>query len=250
MTTYPNWIATAGSIEALDALDSVTAKHFFNKAAAFCAGGSLTSSPTPTGYAATPVLSYTSYAAFAADISAGNIKYAYKWVMYDPEKWSGTPQDEQNDPWTYMADFGTLANTNGYNAILIPGLDLAYVTTSVNPLVWPETADQWWQTYNLPGAAAGTSGQTQIYVMQNESDMPSGGQYKYMFHASKTLAQTANSACKCGAEISMANLTTVASCVSQVESLAAYNPDYMYLAVAGDASDALTVMQDLKTAGY
>lgn len=48
-----------------------------------------------------------------------------RYVLYDDEYWSLTPQDEQRDPGAYMADFVAAAHAAGYRAILAPAIDLA-----------------------------------------------------------------------------------------------------------------------------
>ena len=115
---------TAGNVQSMSAVDASTTSYFFNTSAAYGAGASLVKTPVQAHYATTPVLSYTSYAQFASDIQSGAITYPYKWVMYDPEDWSATPVNEQQDPVKYMTLFGQLAHANGLKVIQAPALDL------------------------------------------------------------------------------------------------------------------------------
>ena len=132
-STKPVWSMTAGNVQSMSAVDAGTTSYFFNTSTAYGAGASLVKTPVQRSYATTPVLSYTSYAQFSSDIRSGAIRYPYKWVMYDPENWTATPVDEQQDPVKYMTLFGQLAHAHGLKVIQAPALDLATVTGSVLP---------------------------------------------------------------------------------------------------------------------
>ena len=119
--TKPVWSMTAGNVQSLSGVDSATASYFFNTPAAYGSGASLVKTPVQARYATTPVLSYTSYAQFQSDLSSGAISYPYKWVMYDPENWTATPVNEQQDPVRYMTLFGQLAHAHGLKVIQAPG---------------------------------------------------------------------------------------------------------------------------------
>ena len=165
--TKPVWSMTAGNVQSLSGVDASNASYFFNTAAAYGAGASLVKTPVQAHYATTPVLSYTSYAQFQSDISSGAITYPYKWVMYDPESWTATPVNEQQDPVKYMTLFGQLAHANGLKVIQAPALDLAWVPGSVLPLHQGESGDQWFVRVNLAGAAAAAG---DIFQFQDESN--------------------------------------------------------------------------------
>ncbi len=60
--------------------------------------------------------------------------------MYDPENWSATPVNEQQDPVKYMTLFGQLAHANGLKVIQAPALDLGTVPGSVLPRQAGESA--------------------------------------------------------------------------------------------------------------
>ena len=131
--TKPAWMMTASNVQSLSQVDPATASHFFNTSAAYGVGASLVKTPVQAGYATTPVLNYTSYAQFSSDIASGAIKYAYKWVMYDPEDWAQTPVKEQQDPVKYMELFGQLAHAHGLKVIEAPAMDLCSVTGTNYP---------------------------------------------------------------------------------------------------------------------
>lgn len=71
------------------------------------------------------VADFRSYAAFKKAISRGTIPAGVHWVMYDNERWSLTPPDEQANPVRYERLFARLAHGYGYKVILAPALDLA-----------------------------------------------------------------------------------------------------------------------------
>lgn len=122
----------------------------------------------PAGFVTTPILKYTSYAQFVNDVSSGIINPAFKWVMYDNESWSQTPQNEQDDPWTYMAKFAALAKDHGFKVMLTPARDLGSVTTSVNPAQPGESLDHWFVRTGIAATAAVTG--AEIVHIQTQAD--------------------------------------------------------------------------------
>ncbi len=70
---------------------------------------------------------YKSYAAFAGDAAAGRLPSSVHAVLYDIEKWPGTPLNEQRNPQVYMRRFSALARAHGLLPILAPARDLALV---------------------------------------------------------------------------------------------------------------------------
>lgn len=137
--------------------------------------GSLPTTPSP--WVTTPVIKYSSYQQFVTDVAAGVIPSAYKWVMYDTENWPQTPANsgqntepaaEEQDPWTYMADFITAAHGAGYRVILAPSRDLADVTGTVHALGTGQSAENWEIANNIHGAAAAAG--AEIVHIQAQGD--------------------------------------------------------------------------------
>jgi hypothetical protein len=189
------------------------------------------------------VLSYTSYAQFQSDLTSGAITYPYKWVMYDPENWSATPLNEQQDPVKYMTLFGQLAHANGLKVIQAPALDLATVPGSVLPRQAGESANQWFIRVNIAGKAAAAG---DIFQLQDESNTTAGGQYSYMFNTAEGQAQAANASVRVFSEVSTVN-GTAAQMVSAAESI---SPDGYYVAAAGNIPLTHQFFQLMKAAGY
>ena len=107
--------------------------------------------PAPTG---TPVARYRSLASFQADVQAGTIHKAFRWVMYDPESWPDTPVAEQVDPCAAMQSFGQLAHSLGYRVILTPARDLAVVPGTWVPRLPRENISAWYLRAGIAGCAA------------------------------------------------------------------------------------------------
>src|SRR6202020_394669 len=242
-STKPVWSMTAGNVQSLSAVDASTASYFFNTATAYGSGASLVKTPIQAHYATTPVLSYTSYAQFQSDLTSGAITYPYKWVMYDPENWTATPVNEQQDPVKYMTLFGQLAHANGLKVIQAPALDLGSVTGSLLPRQTGESVNQWYVRVNIAGKAAAAG---DIYLLQNESNTTLGGQYAYMFNTVQTQAQTANASARVVSEVSTVN-GTAAQMATAAQSI---SPDGFYVAAAGDIPETLQFFGMMKTAGY
>ena len=241
--TKPAWAMTGANIKSLSQLDSPTAAHFFNTASSYGNGASLTGSPVQAHYATTPVLSYTSYAQFSSDIANGNISYPYTWVMYDPEEWAQTPVAEQQDPVKYMKLFGQLAHANGLKVIEAPALDLAYVSGTLYPRLSGESAAQWWTRVNIPGAAATNAN---IYVLQDESNIPNLSQYDSLYTSAAAQARAANSSVRVFAEVSTSNGTS-----DQMTAAArSVSPDGYYVAAPGAIPVADQFFLNMQAAGY
>ena len=80
-----------------------------------------------------PTAIYKSYAAFARDLASGPLPRTVRAVMYDPEKWPGTPLAEQRDPRAFMLRFSRLARARGLVPILAPARDLVLVPGAACP---------------------------------------------------------------------------------------------------------------------
>jgi hypothetical protein len=106
--------------------------------------------PAPTG---TPVARYRSLATFQADVRAGAIHKAFRWVLYDPESWADTPVPEQVDPCAAMQSFGQLAHSFGYRVILTPARDLAMVPNTAVQKRAGESISAWYLRTGIPGCA-------------------------------------------------------------------------------------------------
>jgi hypothetical protein len=149
-------VAYIGNMNSVNAAATLA---MFGQPGAFGLSTSASTPGIPAGYNCTPVLKYSSYAQFQSDITASAINSAYGWVMYDTEDYNDTttePQDEVDDPWTYMADFVTLAHSNGFKVILAPALDLGNDATSVQLKNAGETDAAWYTRTNIAGTAAAT----------------------------------------------------------------------------------------------
>src|SRR5690242_18430472 len=97
-----NWVMTGWNIHQTDQLDPATASHFFNTNTSYGTGPNSTGNPISDGFSTNAVLTYTSYAQFAADVQSGAISPNYNSVLYDPEMWAQTPVNEQQNPALYM----------------------------------------------------------------------------------------------------------------------------------------------------
>jgi hypothetical protein len=241
--TRPAWFMTAGNIQSLSQADPATAAHFFNTPSAYGAGASLIKTPVQAGYATTPVLNYTSYAQFSADIKNGAITYPYKWVMYDPEDWSQTPAGEQQNPVKYMKLFGQLAHAHGLKVAQAPAMDLCSVAGTISPRQPGETCAHWYTRVNIAGAAA-TGGD--LYVLQDESNTTNLSVYASLYATSAAQARAAHPGIPVYSEVSTAN-GTAAQMTAAAKSI---SPDGMYVAAPGATTTADQFFRNMKAAGY
>jgi hypothetical protein len=238
-----SWLAGAGTIAGVSTVDPATGSYFFNSPTAYGGGASLVASPIKPGYATTPVLTFTSYAQFSADIQQHLITFPYQWVMYDPEKWAQTPLNEQQSPIKYMGLFGQLAHAHGLKVIQAPAMDLAYVSGSVIPRLSRESSAAWYVRVNIAGAAASAG---DIFNLQAESQTASLSAYDSLFNSAAAQARAANQAVQVFTELSTSN-GTVAQMVAAARSV---SPDGFYVAAPGAISEADQFLQQMKAAGY
>lgn len=238
-----NWIAASGTIYSVKSADPAAAHHFFNVPSSFDMGGNPAASPVPCGYATTPVLNYASCASFASDISSGVITYPFRWVMYDPENWAGTPVAEKQDPIRYLGMFGGLAHAYGLRVILAPALDLGTVAGSVIPRRPGETLPQWYLRVNIAGNAAAAG---DLVLVQNQSQTADISQYQWLYNSARRQARAANPAVIVNSEVSARNGTA-----SQMAAAAqSVNADGYYVAAAGDIPAAVRFLGLMQAAGY
>jgi hypothetical protein len=241
--TTPGWLMGAGTLAGIHAADPATTSAVLNAPTTYGAGSSLSGNPIQPGLAATPVLSYSSYAQFSSDIQNSRISFPYQWVMYDPEEWAQTPVNEQQHPARYMTLFGRLAHAHGLKVIMAPAMDLGYVPGAVTPRLPGETIVHWYIRANIGGAAAAAG---DIVNVQAESQTTNLQQYDALFNTATVQAHAANPAVQVFAEVSTVN-GTVAQMTAAAESV---SPDGYYLAAPGATAQAAQFVENMKAAGH
>jgi len=234
--TSHGWMQNGWTVHKLNQSYPATASYFFNRA------GSYETGTVYDGFAATPVTRYTSEAQFASDVANGLIP-AGVMASYDNENWNLTPQAEIDDPWTYMADFISLAHSNGDQVTVTPARDLGNDSTSVHPKLAGETLDQWYQRTDI----AGTAGLADIYVVQDQVDTASVTAYDALFNAAQTRAVAVNPGVKVYTELSD-NYGTAAQEYTAGSSVAF---DGVFLNFANsDVSSEDTLLTSFENGGY
>jgi hypothetical protein len=177
------WFTNTSYIKLMNTADSGSTSSLFNSRYSMgITTDTIGSNPPPPGglpanFETTPILKYTSYAQFQADLGAGLIPAAYDWLMYDNEygidpttgKMWPTPINEANDPWTYMRLFVQLAHANGYRVILAPGRDLGNDPSSVLPMLPTDgSLDNWYIRTGIAYTAAATG--AEVVHIQSQAD--------------------------------------------------------------------------------
>ncbi len=236
--TTPSWLMGAGTLAGISAADPATTSAVLNGPTTYGAGSSLTGNPIQPGLAATPVLTYTSYAQFASDIANGRIHFHYQWVMYDPEEWAATPVNEQQDPARYMTLFGQLAHANGLKVIMAPAMDLGYVPGAVNPWHFGETIVQWYLNAGIAGTAAAAGDIVNVQAESQTTNLPA---FDALFNGAAAQARAANPSVQVFAEVSTVN-GTVPQMTAAAQSI---SPDGYYLAAPGATAQADQFVQSM-----
>jgi hypothetical protein len=152
-----SWIIDGAELSAADSVGPSSVRHAFSPAHLLVlVHGAQTSS------AGREVADFRSYAAFQRAIRQGTIRAGIHWVMYDNEKWSLTPANEQADPVRYEQLFAQLAHRNGYRVILAPAQDLVPGFSSGTF----KSGKPAWQSYLSMGLATASARYGDIYEIQ------------------------------------------------------------------------------------
>jgi hypothetical protein len=152
-----NWIIDGAELSAADSAGPSSVQHAFSPAHLLVlVHGAQTSS------AGREVADFRSYATFRRAIRQGTIPAGIRWVMYDNEKWSLTPANEQADPVRYEQLFAKLAHRNGYRVILAPAQDLVRGSSSGTF----QSGKPAWQSYLSMGLATASARYGDIYEIQ------------------------------------------------------------------------------------
>jgi hypothetical protein len=178
--TPPLWVTTAGTMEAIAAVDREVAAVAFGSDHAIALGGRL---------GAIAGRSWASCALFRVDASSGAIEADVRLAMYDPERWRHTPVLEQRDPIGAMARFGDLARRHGYVCMITPHPGLVSVEgSSLAPEV-DETEEAAYMRSGITEAAARAADivETQAQRLQNRPDA-----YRDLVSATAARARAAN----------------------------------------------------------
>jgi hypothetical protein len=241
--TNTNWVMTGWNIQHLDSLSPATANHFFNTPNSYATGPNASTSPVPGGFATSGVLVYTSYEQFASDIANHAISSSYSWVMYDPEYWSATPLNEQQNPALYMQEFAQLAHANGLKVIETPGRDLGLVPGSACPQTPGENLDHWFLNCNI--AAAGSS--ADILVVQDQVNTTNPAEFDYLYSSAEAQAHAANPQAVVDAEIS----TTYGTATQEATAAQSAGAQGIYInATTHDLSKTRAFLHLMQAAGY
>ena len=154
-----------------------------------------------------PTASYTSFAAFAADIASRRLPRGDHAVMYDIEKWAATPLVEQQHPLEYMTRFSKLARAHGLLPILAPGRDLVLAPGGSCVKRPGETLSRAYIRCGLAGADANAA----VLVVQSQVDQSDVQIFHSFVGQAVKQARAANRRITVIAQLSTAPLGQVAS---------------------------------------
>jgi hypothetical protein len=123
----PYWLIEDYSITSMETagLSSALAAQYFNNPQTFLIVRAQASSVDASFPLATKVESFASFAAMQQAVSANQLLPGIKFLLYDNERWSFTPTNEQSAPYTYAAQAQQLAHAHGLSLIFTPAVNLA-----------------------------------------------------------------------------------------------------------------------------
>lgn len=160
--------------------------------------------PTP-GFDTTPILKYSSFEQLNTDLKnpGQNPNLAqFKWLEYDIENWppppgaDTEPLAEEQNPWSCLRQFVTLAHEHGYRVMLAPALDLALVSNTLAPAKNGETIGDWTIRTGILAACAAAG--ADIVHCQCQSQQPPWGSvstFQALFGDLYTQAQAQSAYC-------------------------------------------------------
>jgi hypothetical protein len=174
------WIGTRTSAETLSRFDASTTAVFLGGPTSFALGG---------WGSAVPALAWASEAAFEVDLAAGRVPPDVRVVMYDPENWTATPEEERADPAAAMRAFGTLARMHGYMVVITPHPNLVTVQDAACTVREGETMDAAFLRCRIQGYAAEAADVVEVQAQYLEGDPVA---YKRFVSAAARQARDAN----------------------------------------------------------
>lgn len=155
-----HWLITTNILNGLKNSDPATANWFFNTSNAF-----VKSNPV-SGFSATTLASYTSYAQFQQDLSSGAYPKGDLWVMYGIESTTNSPLIEKQHPVQYLQKFAILAHQHNLKVMEVPGRDLVFVQGADCRNNSGENIDQAYIRCQIPAA----SHLADIYQVEAQGD--------------------------------------------------------------------------------
>lgn len=120
------WIVYSGALGMVQSLDPGLAEAAFDNPGTYVQNpNEPPTSQVPAGWSSVAEQKYTSETAFAGDAGSGAISpTAIPAALYDTEDWSATPTAEQDDPCSFIRQFGSVAHQHALTSIMAPAQDL------------------------------------------------------------------------------------------------------------------------------
>ncbi len=192
---------------AVVAQDKALAQTFGNRTTYVV--GTSGSGPSVPGLPGTvePTAVYTSYATFAADLANGQVPGSIHAVLFDIEKWGGTPLAEQQHPQAYMVRFSELARAHGLFPILAPARDLLLAPGAACQKRAGENLNE---AYIRCGLARGDA-HAGVFVVQSQVDQGQVSMYRQFLALATRQARAANPGVAVLAQLATAPLGRAAS---------------------------------------
>lgn len=192
-----------------------------------------------------PTAVYKSYVAFSRDLAAGALPRTVHAVMYDPEKWPGTPLAEQRDPRAYMLRFSQLARAHGLVPILAPARDLVLVPGAV---CRKRTGEDLTRAYLRCGLAWGDT-HAAVFIVQSQINELSLPLFRHFIAVASRQARAGNPHVAVIAQLATAPNGQVAAAgqlVAAARSVSGMVQGFSLNARAADLEAAASVLRSFK----
>jgi hypothetical protein len=192
-----------------------------------------------------PTAVFKSYSAFAREVATGRLPRTVHAVLYDPEKWPGTPLAEQRDPRAYMVQFSQLARAHGLAPILAPARDLVLVPGAACA---KRTGENLTRAYLRCRLAAGDAG-AEVFVVQSQIDELGVPAFRHLLALAAQQARAGNPHVAVLAQLATApngQVATAGQLVAAARSVAGLVQGFSLNARASDLQAAASVLDSLK----
>ncbi len=139
----------------------------------------------PPSWNAIPLVSFKSFGDIKIALEQQTLEPGVKGIVYDNEKWSFTPEEEQRNPAYYIKMTADLAHAHGLLLLASPALDLVAILA-------PEDHQRRYETYLRLGLAAEAAQYADIIDIQAQSTELDTAVYTNFVREASAQARQAN----------------------------------------------------------
>jgi len=139
----------------------------------------------PASWNAVSFVSFTSYGTLGNAVADGRLPAGIGGVMYDYERWSFTPEDEQRNPARYLSQAAEIVHAKHLLFFTAPAANLVKV-------IDPDSPDRPYDAYLRLGIAADAARYADVFDIQAQGSERSTARYSEFVRQAAAQARAAN----------------------------------------------------------